>query len=154
MFEQLTQISEKHQTFLAQLDIQTRQWFFSIKGEVEKAVKDTLKEFFAMYPEVKKIRWTQYTPFFNDGDPCVFGIRELEVQFGLFPLKKGKDQKKSDDWYHGWELKEPSNMIVSLKQLDKILASLKEILKEIFGDQVRVIADPEKMEIEEYNEHD
>lgn len=26
-------------------------------------------------PAVAEIAWTQYTPYFNDGDPCVFGAR-------------------------------------------------------------------------------
>lgn len=26
------------------------------------------------YPGVENIYWTQYTPYFNDGDPCTFGV--------------------------------------------------------------------------------
>lgn len=28
-------------------------------------------------PGVARFGWRQYTPYFNDGDPCVFGVREL-----------------------------------------------------------------------------
>ena len=48
------------------------------------------KEFDALfieYPEIGKIEWTQYTPYFNDGDPCVFGVGEL-----AFTLENDKNE--------------------------------------------------------------
>jgi hypothetical protein len=30
---------------------------------------------------VKAVRWEQYTPYFNDGDVCEFGVNEPEVGF-------------------------------------------------------------------------
>ena len=32
----------------------------------------TCKWLFDKYPELKSFAWTQYTPYFMDGDPCVF----------------------------------------------------------------------------------
>lgn len=31
-------------------------------------------------PEVLSFRWKQYTPYFNDGDPCVFGVHGVEAR--------------------------------------------------------------------------
>jgi len=31
-------------------------------------------------PGVEAIRWEQYTPYFNDGEPCVFSIYEARVK--------------------------------------------------------------------------
>ena len=31
--------------------------------------------------EIEAVRWRAYTPYFNDGDPCVFGIRGAEAKF-------------------------------------------------------------------------
>ena len=28
-------------------------------------------------PALKAIRWNQYTPYFNDGDPCTFSVGEV-----------------------------------------------------------------------------
>jgi hypothetical protein len=39
-----------------------------------EALKDGLKTVFDQYPDVESISWTQYTPYFNDGDECVFGV--------------------------------------------------------------------------------
>lgn len=37
--------------------------------ELQVAIADLLK-----HDSFTAIRWTQYTPYFNDGDPCVFGV--------------------------------------------------------------------------------
>ena len=36
--------------------------------------KETFKEFFDNNPGIKAVVWTQYTPYFNDGDECVFRV--------------------------------------------------------------------------------
>ncbi|MBM4707887.1 hypothetical protein GS982_01575 [Rhodococcus hoagii] len=41
---------------------------------------DALDALFA-FPEVEAVRWEQYTPYFNDGDACEFGIREVRIKF-------------------------------------------------------------------------
>ena len=35
------------------------------------------KEFFETTPEIESIYWTQYTPFFNDGEECVFSRNDV-----------------------------------------------------------------------------
>ena len=53
--------------------------------EAQNKMRDALKEhmktlfaaFFKVHPEVKTIHWVQYTPYFNDGEECVFGVHEL-----------------------------------------------------------------------------
>lgn len=32
-------------------------------------------------PLVAGVRWRQYTPYFNDGEPCVFGLHGVAVSF-------------------------------------------------------------------------
>lgn len=59
----------------------------SIVGEVTRGdhrkPQRTLEEFqpivkAALEAEgVSEIRWNQYTPYFNDGDPCVFGVHGI-----------------------------------------------------------------------------
>jgi hypothetical protein len=31
-------------------------------------------KFFELFPDAQAFVWTQYTPYFNDGDPCVFDV--------------------------------------------------------------------------------
>ena len=35
------------------------------------------KAFFDTHPNVKTISWVQYTPYFNDGDECVFSVGDI-----------------------------------------------------------------------------
>ncbi|WP_074344742.1 hypothetical protein [Mycobacteroides abscessus] len=32
------------------------------------------------FPEVVSVRWTQYTPYFNDGDACTFSVHEARTK--------------------------------------------------------------------------
>jgi hypothetical protein len=36
-----------------------------------------ISNFFKSYPEVAAITWTQYTPYFNDGDTCEFSVNDV-----------------------------------------------------------------------------
>ena len=33
------------------------------------------------FPEVEAVRWTQYSPYFNDGDVCEFGVNDPHIKF-------------------------------------------------------------------------
>lgn len=51
----------------------------------QKMILDSFRNFFAKYPMVEKVSWTQYTPYFNDGDACVFGVNEPQARVRLSP---------------------------------------------------------------------
>lgn len=69
-------------------------------------------------PDVAAVKWTQYTPYFNDGEPCVFGANEIEVKFvpdaaarlaALPDAILGRYDAEEDDedergWLEGWNL--------------------------------------------------
>lgn len=58
-------------------------------GDVNTTEQITKEEFLAKLdtvlalPHVKAVKWAQYTPYFNDGDACVFGIGEPRLVFDL-----------------------------------------------------------------------
>ena len=65
--------------------------------------KETTKEFFDQNPLVNAIVWTQYTPYFNDGDTCEFHVRSddeiIGVQFeGEDERLEGYDRPVSKTW--------------------------------------------------------
>ena len=53
-----------------------------LQQEGEAAVKDAFKDLFDKYPEVRSVVWSQYTPYFNDGDVCYFSVHEFDVNIG------------------------------------------------------------------------
>ena len=38
----------------------------------KKALEEALEEIFAEHPSLQYVSWTQYTPYFNDGEVCRF----------------------------------------------------------------------------------
>lgn len=42
---------------------------------------ESFQQFFADHPQVHTIYWHQFTPYFNDGDTCEFGVGEASFLF-------------------------------------------------------------------------
>lgn len=38
----------------------------------EKFFAEKFKEIFTKYPKLEEVSWNAFTPYFNDGEPCVF----------------------------------------------------------------------------------
>jgi hypothetical protein len=48
-----------------------------IKEAGKAAIEEAAKSVFEAHAEINRIEWTQYTPYFNDGDPCVFRVGDV-----------------------------------------------------------------------------
>ena len=63
-----------------------------MKDKSKILMKETLKEFFTKYDGVvTNIFWTQYTPFFNDGESCEFNVHDVHIQL------TNDDEEDEDD---------------------------------------------------------
>jgi hypothetical protein len=70
----------------------------------ERAMAEVFKEIFAKYPLVKALGWHQYTPYFNDGESCTFGIGEVsaslrEVSASQAANERGYFSEEDEDDY-------------------------------------------------------
>lgn len=64
----------------------------------EAAFRDAVAALFDAFPKVRTLLWTQYTPGFNDGDPCVHHRNEMAVTLDLDDApSSGKEQVESSD---------------------------------------------------------
>jgi hypothetical protein len=64
-----------------------------IKAESQVLVSDLFKDFFARHGEkVYAVHWTQYTPYFNDGDECEFRVNDIYLSF----TEEGYDDGEGD----------------------------------------------------------
>ena len=70
-----------------------------IYKETDDAFDNIFSEFFAAFPNIKTIHWTQYTPYFADGDECVFGINQISFSDkdhteleGTYNTEKGEEE--------------------------------------------------------------
>jgi hypothetical protein len=74
------------------------------------ALRDHFKGLFELHPDVAAIRWRQYTPYFNDGEPCTFNVCDPEVLLvGRNPEVDEYNEGEEDEegWEYSWELKHP-----------------------------------------------
>lgn len=180
------------------------------RAEASRLAKDavniSVKALFGKYPDLISFSWTQYTPYFNDGDECVFSVYadypEMELEgidqdegnpkvmyFRSASSDKvyviGKDYRngqyvinfsygrRGGSLLSGTKTDRPVDYKEASAIYDKIVAEkkaegygspyddIKELLsgfdeddlKQVFGDHVKVIANRQGVETEEYS-HD
>jgi len=121
------------------------------------ALAEAFKQFFETNPTVVAVKWTQYTPHFNDGDPCVFRLGDFE-----FALRAGEtylnwqgkpvvctDDLSDDDNYQ-YMNRLTDEQRGSLKNIDE---DVEQIFEEAFGDGYKIIATRDGFDVQEYD-HD
>lgn len=124
------------------------------------ALEPAFMQFFADNPDVQAIRWQQYTPYFNDGEECVFKVREICVQFTddfrSKHMRHDFNARFADDerWYEGdayYVNKASVEGQASLKRFQDFAKEIKDrdLLKAIFGDHVRIEATRSGLKVSE-----
>lgn len=125
--------------------------------------KETTKEFFEQNPLVNAIVWTQYTPYFNDGDTCEFSVGCATFTNATDPENISWGEYEGDDenvWTHGADCYSDGEILAEVNidlcdSFDRMLQSreMEDVMKAMFGDHVQVIATRDGFEVEEYS-HD
>lgn len=115
----------------------------NMEGKGREIISALLKPWFEANPTIEAISWTQYTPYFNDGDTCEFSAH---IDYPDYRLVDSDPDDEMDDFPYDDKNK---------KSLVKILSSInEEIYLEAFGDHKRIVVNRDgTVEIEEY-EHD
>lgn len=115
------------------------------KEEYRKAGKSLFQEaadvFFAEFPEVKAVVWNQYTPYFNDGDPCYFRIGDI------YMVGEGYDEDDMGDAYSYEEspIKNQSKKLEkAFNEFSKLINQNDDLMESLFDDHVTVHLRPGK----------
>jgi hypothetical protein len=111
----------------------------------QNELKNAFQEVFTAYPNVRLIGWTQYTPYFNDGDPCVFSVKNLHV-FDETVEEDAEDLYAGVDIYWG---DGPKNYPL-IAALALTLSGAEDLLLEMFGDHCKIVVTPSGIDVEEY----
>jgi hypothetical protein len=145
--------------------------------EAQAMFKETMKEFFDKNPGITALKWTQYTPYFNDGDPCEFCVNDVyftnapadELEnVSVWGEYEGEDESvwvvpgmkyTLSSKYHAEDaakIRAAGGVDVDSCQLiDKMIQSseMEDIMEEMFGDHVVITATRDGFDVNDY-EHD
>lgn len=69
--------------------------------ELQGDFNQIIKLFFDECPKVQAVVWSQYTPYFNDGDECVFSVNEpcfITKNFDASDLENPYEYEDSDEY--------------------------------------------------------
>lgn len=100
---------------------------------------------------VEAVRWTGFTPYFCDGDPCVYGINDPYIRV----IGTEKDEEDYEDGFLDRYSLEDGPQRTALNAFAKVLCGGHHdaLLISKFGDHVQVTATKEKFVLDEYS-HD
>lgn len=138
-----------------------------IKVRANEILAPAVKKIFELIPDLCLINWTQYTPYFADGDECVFGVGEIN-----FLSQRDVDVGEDEDYRNSYYLPDNKYFVEQNKQIklaygdnaEKYRDITKQFvtfinlipedtMKSLFGDHVKVTIRKDKIEIDEY-EHE
>lgn len=131
----------------------------TMKNEGRTTITNLLRSFMIRYPEVEFLRWEQYTPYFMDGDACIFSVNQLRFK----PKGSGDDGDWGDGSYETYEAGKQINTFESKKEtkaferdldlIEDTIQGMEEILQLCFGDHVQITVTKDNIEVDEYS-HD
>lgn len=139
-------------------------------------LKETFKEFWKLNPGITAVMWTQATPYFNDGDPCEFGVNDVyftnasdEEMENITSYGEYDGEDENTFSASAYELtidreyyKETQDLAQkagvdskSIKELSDLIGSseMEDILLMMFDDHARIVATRSGFDVDEYS-HD
>lgn len=140
--------------FVAEFEDQRKQFTLKMQDEFKKMVN----EFFDFCPDVKSIVWVQYTPYFNDGDPCTFSIGDVSFS-NADPDKVspwGELEEEEDGlWAAAYMYNDhlDKSQAEYCSKFSRMVNQLDAVMEEMFGDHVRINVTREGFDVEDYD-HD
>lgn len=123
-----------------------------VQEKSKEVLGEVFKEFFAQNPEIQSLKWEQYTPHFNDGEPCVFRIYSLRVCKDL----ESEEGDYEDGYLTTYDLDDTKDLVLiaNITQLEETLELIEDTLAAEYGDgSVITISKDGTVEVDEYD-HD
>lgn len=144
-------------TKLEQLNKAREEYKNLMKSTGKQIINELTQTFFTTHPEVNSIRWRQYTPYFNDGDSCVFGLHGVYLNLNESSLSDEAEEyggDYDDGFLSSYDKKVKGTLKTDFQSLEDTLEENQDLLEEVFGDHMKVTVHRNgTVDIEEY-EHD
>lgn len=156
----------------------------AIKAEYDAKVEEIrdnglvkiFNDFFASNPDIQAISFIGYIPGFNDGDPCVFGMGEVNFATQKADLsdyipgyesENYGDPDDEDSEYPGWfnprgetyrdysktgfpEVQNP-HYNPALNEVASFIQGNYDLMNKLFGDNFKVVITKDEIKVEEYD---
>jgi len=127
----------------------------------QESFKEYLKEFFDANPEIKVIKWQQYTPYFDDGDECVFSVHDVTFSNSdadnVSAWGELNEEREGEFAFQGtWGMLDAGRAKKDVyDNMNGTICSseMQDIMRAMFGDHVEVTCTREGINVEEF-EHD
>lgn len=110
---------------------------------------------------VEAVKWQQYTPYFNDGEPCEFGIYQVFVKLTGVSEEEGEYE---NGWFYEGDLRpynsdtrkyevkpEYAGALAAINGLEQNMGHFEHFLSDTFGDHAEVIATTDGFDVEHYD---
>jgi hypothetical protein len=130
-----------------------------LSKQMISALQEGIAEFMKEHPSIKAIGWTQFTPYFNDGDTCTFSVGEIYGSMNENPPEDFYDDDLDGGWFtlNTYSVKNIEGLSPSEKtelvEFAKALSKAEDDLQAAFGDHVKVIIKQDGIDVEDY-EHE
>lgn len=116
-------------------------------SEIAPDVGEMLGAWLREHPGVESLRWTQYTPYFNDGEACIFSVQTVCL------IPHGADLENKDPWDYADSKDISDEDRESFQNEIAHLFEFDDVMLDAFGDHVSVTVRADSVVTEEYS-HD
>ena len=139
------------------------------QSKAQELFKQTTKLFFEKNPAITAMIWTQYTPYFNDGDTCEFSVGDPSFtnvddldDLSRWGEYEGEDEDKWSESSWGFKYQSEKKGTVfegidpaSIEKFSSLIQSseMEDVMKAMFGDHVRVVATRDGFDVDDHD-HD
>lgn len=132
------------------------------KRKINKSFKKVLSDSFLdsmKNGNIKKIRWHQYIPGFNDGEPCLFTMGSpeflLEKDFAEkyeFELLDADDENDNLRWYYyPWDKDKLNKIPEDFSLINKVFSIDEQYFQDTFEPNNQITFDGVEFSIEDYD---
>lgn len=127
-----------------------------LKDEIQKLGKENLitvyNALFDKFPEIDGVVWDQYTPYFNDGEPCYFSVNELRICSSAITTAFPDISDYGNDEMYAYSIQYAvqkdgvsaatreryMSIVKEAKEISTIAQQNEDIWEDVFGDHVKV----------------
>lgn len=122
------------------------------REEAKAAFVAELRRLMLLYPDIKSASWHQYTPSFNDGDPCYFTVGDFYISTSENLNSHGELDDDEDDGLVFSSYNLPAKYKEFSPVMDFVGSGVgADILEDVFGSDVQVRVTVSGVQVEDYD---